>query len=217
MTRPISSRNCEHERAPACGAEAPALGNRRAHDPACRLCDEPAHPKRIEEAFGWIKTMAGLRKTRFSGRAKDDWAFTFAAAAYNLVRLPKLLAGRHDGAKEALRLAAPFQGRWRIAEMDLWDDDALDLVGPAFIDIQGQEGEMRFIAVTAWLDIRYEPAPGARSPSSPGRASTRATNDPAAAGSCPAPPDASSATSLLPYRRRFRLRMRAWVGSSTAC
>jgi IS5 family transposase len=48
--------------------------------------------KRIEEAFGWIKTIAGLRKTRFIGRAKTALAFTFAAAAYNLVRLPKLIA-----------------------------------------------------------------------------------------------------------------------------
>jgi len=47
--------------------------------------------KRIEEAFGWIKTIAGLRKSRFVGRARTDWAFTVAAAAYNLVRLPKLL------------------------------------------------------------------------------------------------------------------------------
>jgi hypothetical protein len=43
-------------------------------------------------AFGWIKTIAGLRKTRFIGRARTDWAFTFAAAAYNLVRLPRLMA-----------------------------------------------------------------------------------------------------------------------------
>ena len=49
--------------------------------------------KRIEEAFGWIKTVAGLRKTRFRGLARVDLAFTFAAAAYNLVRLPTLLAG----------------------------------------------------------------------------------------------------------------------------
>jgi len=48
--------------------------------------------ERIEEAFGWIKTIAGLRKTHFIGRAKTDWSFTFAAAAYNLVWLPKLLA-----------------------------------------------------------------------------------------------------------------------------
>src|SRR5688572_18036765 len=48
--------------------------------------------KRIEEAFGWIKTVAGQGKTKFRGRHRVGWAFTFAAAAYNLVRLPKLMA-----------------------------------------------------------------------------------------------------------------------------
>jgi transposase len=48
--------------------------------------------KRIEEAFGWIKTVAGQQRTRFRGRERVGWAFTFAAAAYNLARLPKLLA-----------------------------------------------------------------------------------------------------------------------------
>jgi transposase len=48
--------------------------------------------KRIEEAFGWIKTVAGLRKTKLGGLPKVDWTFTFAAAAYNLVRAPKLIA-----------------------------------------------------------------------------------------------------------------------------
>jgi len=48
--------------------------------------------KRIEEAFGWMKTIAGLRKTKLRGLPKVDWAFSFAAAAYNLVRAPKLLA-----------------------------------------------------------------------------------------------------------------------------
>jgi transposase len=48
--------------------------------------------KRIEESFGWIKTIAGQRKTRFRGLERVGWAFTFAAAAYNLVRLPRLLA-----------------------------------------------------------------------------------------------------------------------------
>ena len=47
--------------------------------------------KRIEEAFGWIKTIAGQEKTSFRGRDRVAWAFTFAAAAYNLVRLPKLI------------------------------------------------------------------------------------------------------------------------------
>jgi transposase len=47
--------------------------------------------KRIEEAFGWAKTVAGSRKARHRGLPKVDWQFTFAMAAYNLVRLPKLL------------------------------------------------------------------------------------------------------------------------------
>ena len=48
--------------------------------------------KRIEEAFGWIKTVAGQEKTKLRGLDRVGWSFTFAAAAYNLVRLPKLLA-----------------------------------------------------------------------------------------------------------------------------
>lgn len=48
--------------------------------------------KRIEEGFGWIKTIAGQEKTKFRGCDRVGFAFTFAAAAYNLVRLPKLLA-----------------------------------------------------------------------------------------------------------------------------
>jgi hypothetical protein len=47
--------------------------------------------KRIEEAFGWIKGVGGLRQTKLRGLAKVDGAFTFAAAAYNLVRVPKLI------------------------------------------------------------------------------------------------------------------------------
>ena len=49
--------------------------------------------KRIEEVFGWMKTVGGLRKTRHRGTERVGWMFTFVAAAYNLVRLPKLLAG----------------------------------------------------------------------------------------------------------------------------
>jgi transposase len=48
--------------------------------------------KRIEEAFGWMKTCGGIRKTRHRGTARVGWTFTLTAAACNLVRLPKLLA-----------------------------------------------------------------------------------------------------------------------------
>jgi transposase len=46
--------------------------------------------KRIEECFGWLKTIALLRKVRHRGIFKVGWAFTFAAAAYNLVRMRNL-------------------------------------------------------------------------------------------------------------------------------
>jgi IS5 family transposase len=48
--------------------------------------------KRIEEIFGWAKSAAGLRQTRFRGFDRVGWAFSLSAAAYNLIRLPKLLA-----------------------------------------------------------------------------------------------------------------------------
>jgi transposase len=46
--------------------------------------------KRIEEIFGWLKTIAALRKTRHRGVARVGWMFTFALAAYNLVRMRNL-------------------------------------------------------------------------------------------------------------------------------
>jgi transposase len=48
--------------------------------------------KRIEEVFGWIKAQAGYAKVKVRGRSKVDAVFTFAVAAYNLVRIPKILA-----------------------------------------------------------------------------------------------------------------------------
>ena len=48
--------------------------------------------KRIEEPFGWVKTVAALRKTRHRGAARVGWMFTLAMAAYNVIRIPRLLA-----------------------------------------------------------------------------------------------------------------------------
>ena len=47
--------------------------------------------KRIEEVFGWLKTVGMLRKTRHRGLHKVRWVFTFAATAYNLVRMRNLI------------------------------------------------------------------------------------------------------------------------------
>jgi transposase len=48
--------------------------------------------KRIEEVFGWIKAQAGLAKVKLRGCTKVEAVFAFAVAAYNLIRIPKLLA-----------------------------------------------------------------------------------------------------------------------------
>jgi len=48
--------------------------------------------KRIEEAFGWAKTVAGLAKTKLRGTRRVAFKFTFTMAAYNLIRMPRLLA-----------------------------------------------------------------------------------------------------------------------------
>jgi transposase len=47
--------------------------------------------KRVEEVFGWLKTIGMLRKARHRGVLKVGWVFTFAAAAYNLVRMRNLV------------------------------------------------------------------------------------------------------------------------------
>jgi transposase len=47
--------------------------------------------KLVEQAFAWMKTVAGLRKLHHRGGALVNWIFTFTAAAYNLVRLRRLL------------------------------------------------------------------------------------------------------------------------------
>jgi hypothetical protein len=48
--------------------------------------------KRIEEPFGWIKTIGALRKTRHRGRNLVEWFFVLTAVAYNLVRIRTILA-----------------------------------------------------------------------------------------------------------------------------
>jgi hypothetical protein len=46
---------------------------------------------RIEPAFGWLKTIGWVRKVKLRGLPNVDWLFVFASAAFNLIRLPKLL------------------------------------------------------------------------------------------------------------------------------
>jgi hypothetical protein len=48
-----------------------------------------------------------------------------------------------------------ISGKWRIMEMDLWDREAINLVGPGFIEFKGEGGQFRFIAVDGWMDCRH--------------------------------------------------------------
>jgi hypothetical protein len=48
--------------------------------------------KRVEEVFGWMKTVGIMRKARHRGTRLVGWMFEFAAAAYNLVRMRNLAA-----------------------------------------------------------------------------------------------------------------------------
>jgi hypothetical protein len=53
--------------------------------------------KRVEEIFGWMKTVGGMRKLRHRGLQLVGWMFTFAAAAYNLVRMRNLATASEGG------------------------------------------------------------------------------------------------------------------------
>ncbi len=67
-----------------------AIDGRTARHPGYALSQRKR--KRIEECFGWLKTIALMRKVRHRGVCKVDWIFTFACAAYNLVRMRNLAA-----------------------------------------------------------------------------------------------------------------------------
>jgi len=53
--------------------------------------------KLVEQIFGWMKTVGGMRKTRHRGVPRVDWMFTLAAAAFNLVRMRRLIREAQTG------------------------------------------------------------------------------------------------------------------------
>jgi transposase len=67
-----------------------AIDGRTTRHPGYRI--STIKRKRIEEPFGWMKTVGGLRKTRHRGRPLVEWFFILTAAAYNLIRIPKIIA-----------------------------------------------------------------------------------------------------------------------------
>ena len=81
--------------------------------------------------------------------------------------------------------AKAFAGRWRIVEMDVWDNDFLDLVEEAHLTLTGEaDGEIAFGALKGFLDVRYGSRDGRPAPSSPGKATTTTTQRLGVDGSC---------------------------------
>ena len=105
--------------------------------------------KRIEEAFGWIKTVAGQERIP---RTRPRQLGLH-------LRGCRLQSGAAAQAAGGLLKKAPANcrliGHWRIVEVDLWDRAHLDLCGPARLTITAQGGEIAFGAPEAGHEVEY--------------------------------------------------------------
>ena len=111
--------------------------------------------KRIEEAFGWIKTVAGQEKTQVPRHRPRRLGLHLRRRGLQSGATAQAARGGRLMAKVPA-FAKAFAGRWRIVEMDVWDNDVLDLVEEAHITFQGEaDGEIAFGAVNGYLDVRY--------------------------------------------------------------
>ncbi len=111
----------------------------------------------LDELLGFIAANANHEANR-RRQKRLDASYDALTEALRAVESPDALttvAAMADQAKESHRDSADVTGRWRILEMDLWDQDALDLVAPAFIEFSPDHtGELGFIVVTGWIDWR---------------------------------------------------------------
>ena len=113
--------------------------------------------------------------------------------------------------------AKAFAGRWRIVEMDIWDNDFLDLVEEAHLTFKGAaDGEIAFGALNGFLDVRYGARDGSACAEFSWEGKTK-TTPPAVADGCHRHRRPPRRSLLHPQRRRFRLRLRTRLTSSTAC
>ena len=119
-----------------------------------KTCDAPAHSQAHRGRLWLDEDHRRSQKDKYRGLERVGWSFTIAAIAYNLIRLPRLMADRLMAKVPAF--AKAFVGRWRIVEMDVWDKQFLDLVEEAHLTFRGTaDGEIAFGALKGFLDVRY--------------------------------------------------------------
>ena len=110
--------NCARDSYAACGAEhqaaeAPRSTDERRGTAAMRSANIPA--RRVEKAFGWIKTVFGQERARFRGIA-SGFVFTFAAAAF--ISSDCRSSGRRLADGQVRAFGKIFPGRWWIVEVE---------------------------------------------------------------------------------------------------
>ena len=217
MTRPTSSRSCRSmNRKCARKTRLSAIDGRTTRHASYATSQRVR--KRIEEAFGWIKTIAGAEEIALRRPRQDRLGPHLRRRRLQSGAAAQAVGGARLMARKKLAaLAAPFLGRWRIAEMDLWDNEALDLVEPAFLEIKGQQGEMRFIAVQAWLDFRYDVRAGGPLAEFSWEGIDEGDQRLRPWLGCDRNRRTPRRPPLLPHGRQLGLRLRAVVSSSTAC
>jgi hypothetical protein len=70
------------------GQRSSAIDRRTTRHESYRMAQQQR--RNIERIFGWLKQFGGQRRSRFRGRERVEWMFTFAAAAFNLLRMTNL-------------------------------------------------------------------------------------------------------------------------------
>jgi hypothetical protein len=111
----------------------------------------------LDELLGFIAANAN-HETNRRRQKRLDAAFNVLTDALQEVESTDAfttMVATADQIRELHQGDGDLTGRWRILEMDLWDQEALDLVAPAFIEFSADHsGELGFIVVTGWIDWR---------------------------------------------------------------
>jgi hypothetical protein len=111
----------------------------------------------LDELLGFIAANAN-HETNRRRQKRLDAAFNVLTDALQEVESTDAfttMVATADQMREIHQGDGDLTGRWRILEMDLWDQEALDLVAPAFIEFSADHsGELGFIVVTGWIDWR---------------------------------------------------------------